>query len=106
MLVYIGKATQLVYDTGILLMEKMKRLLTVEDHRNPRFHVSPIMLCLLIQYRANHVFSRVGEAKVVEKFLFSSIPVMICTTKMLYAEILICYGYVCDVMPSVVIESL
>lgn len=61
----------------------MKKLLLVGGHRKVRFHVGTILLRLLIPYNAHHMFSRVGQAKLLDKFLFNSLPALMRTPKML-----------------------
>lgn len=101
-----GSATQMVYQKGQLFVSKMKQLLEVKEHRKVRYHVGTVLLRMLIPYTAHYVFARMGQAKMVDKFLFHFLPSMMRTPKMLYSELIICYGFVKSILPTEVYESL
>lgn len=94
-----GAGTAMVFQTGKVLVRKVRELLGVGHYRNARFQVGTLILGLLISFTAHHVFGRLGQAKVVNKLMFNSLPAMMCMTKWLYCTILICYGLVRRVMP-------
>lgn len=71
----------------------------LSNYRNARFHIETIRLRLLITYKGHHIFGRLGQANVAEKVLFNTLPEITCTSKYLYSELVICYGYVRAVMP-------
>lgn len=81
-------------------MTKFKELVSTPHYRNAIFHLNTVLLLLLILFTAHHVFSRLGHAKVVDKFFFNSLPALICTRKSLYCDLLLFYGFVRSVMPA------
>lgn len=98
--------TQYVYETVKVFLAAFKRAIESEKHRYAKFYIGTSLPGLLIPYKAHHVFARLGQSKVVEKFLFNRIPAMMRTPKLAYYELLTCYGFIKLVMPRDLHRSL
>lgn len=69
-----GARTHFVHQNALLFMRKMKQPLEVNQYRNERIQVGTVILNMLIPYIGHYTFCRLGQGKMVEKFLFNSLP--------------------------------
>lgn len=64
------------------------------------------MLRLLIPETLYYVFGRPSQTKVVDKFLFNTLPAIMRSPKLKYWELLLCYGFVRSFMPQELVDCL
>lgn len=62
-------------------------------YRNALYQVSKILLMLLIPSTGYCIFFRLGQAQVVEKCLFNTLPAMMGSPRLSYFELMICYRF-------------
>lgn len=101
-----GGGSEVVYQIGKLFQKRFQELVETKNHRNVRYHVGTVLLRLMIPATGYYILGRLGQAKVVDKFLFNTLPVMMRTTKLAYCELMVCYGFIRAVMPSQMFDRL
>lgn len=93
-----GGCTQAVYETGCLFYDQFQRIASNAQSRNAQFHIGTVLIGLLIPSTAYYVFGRLGQAAVLDKFLFNIVPTLHRSAKLPYSELLLHYAFVKSVM--------
>lgn len=101
-----GSGTQAVYETGCLFYSQLEQTTKNKRARNARLHIGTVILPLLTPCTALYLFDRLGQTRVIDKFLFNCLTSMLRSSKLANSELLTYYDFVRTVMTPCVADYL